>query len=353
MMKETPCGLGAGNLTHHAGGTSTSVAIRTSRDERTNGKLARVTRFFQQLLRNGWPWAAALAVLGCAPHGGSGGSAEPPVRPQGPLGLEAAREYVLRLVNHDRNEAGLDPVERDEVAEKAGQRHVDDMVEKGYTAHWGSDGSVPEQRYTEAGGSDFVQENAACFFDGQVRTLDPNPSFDPALLEQVESAFIHEQPPNDGHRKNILKKWHNRVGIGLAKPEGVNQPCMSQEFVDAYGEYDGIPQEARVGQNLSVAGEVHKPAEFGGVGLARIDKAKPLGATHLNSTGTYPVPDPYVVYFPQGYKTPKPVKVEGNRFSIDVGLNHGGPGRYEVSVWARYPGNDAFVMVSLRTVDVH
>jgi len=273
-------------------------------------------------------------------------------RPGGPVGLEEARRYVLSLVNRDRAEEGLEPVERDETAERAGQRHVEDMVRVGFTAHWGSDGSVPEQRYTEAGGVHFVQENAACFFDGEPRELDPNPLFDPAALEQIESAFIHEQPPNDGHRKNILKKWHNFLGVGLAKPVGVDQPCMAQEFVDQYGDYDGLPREAKLGQTLTVAGSVSKPAEFGGVGLARVPPAKPLDAKHLNSTSTYPVPEPYVVYFPEGFKTPKPVKISGDRFSIDVAPNQGGPGRYQVSVWGRYPGNDAFVMVSLRTVDV-
>lgn len=272
-------------------------------------------------------------------------------RPSGPVDLGEARAYVLSLVNRDRAEAGLGPVVRDEIAERAGQRHVEDMVKSGFTAHWGSDGSVPEQRYTEAGGEHFVQENAACFFDGEARELDPSPTLDPAALEQIESAFIHEQPPNDGHRKNILKKWHTKLGVGLAKPVGIDQPCMAQEFVDEYGEYEGLPQKAKVGQRIGVAGTVSKPAEFGGVGLAKIDLAKPLAPSHLNTTSTYPVPDPYVLYFPEGFKTPKPVKLVGNRFSIDVSLDQG-PGRYEVSVWGRYPGNDAFVMISLRTIHV-
>jgi len=41
-------------------------------------------------------------------------------------------------------------------------------------------------------------------------------------------------PPNDGHRKNILKKWHTKFGVGIAVPVGIQQPCMSQEFVDEF-----------------------------------------------------------------------------------------------------------------------
>lgn len=260
---------------------------------------------------------------------------------------------MLQLVNRDRAEAGLEPVGRDETAERAGQRHVDDMVKNGFTAHWGSDGSVPEQRYTESGGVHFAQENAACFFDGQIRELDPSPTFTADQLEQIESAFIHEQPPNDGHRKNILKKWHNKLGVGLGKPVGVDQPCMAQEFVDEYGEYDGLPERAKLGQKITIAGEVKAPAEFGGVGLGRIDSAAPLSAAHLNGTSSYAVPNPKDLYFPAGFQTPKPVKLDGKRFSIDLDLKQaGGAGRYEVSVWGRYPGDKPFVMISLRTIDV-
>jgi uncharacterized protein YkwD len=288
---------------------------------------------------------------GCGPR--AGGSAAPVPKPAGPLGLSDAREYVLALVNRDRAEAGLDPVERDEVAEKAAQRHVEDMTAHGFTAHWGTDGSVPEQRYTEAGGEHFVQENAACFFDAEDRQLDPDPSFDAKLLEQIESAFMSETPPNDGHKKNIIKPVHNKLGIGLAKPVGIEQPCLAQEFVDAYGSYEAIPREARVRQPLRIAGEVNEPVEFGGVGVGRIEPAKPTPASELNQTSSYHVPEPTNLYFPAGFKTPKPVTVNGRRFSIEVPLDVGGQsGRYEISVWGRYPGGakNELVMVSLRTM---
>jgi uncharacterized protein YkwD len=300
-------------------------------------------------------WGACLLVLsaGCDQRGRAG-TAEPVPRPAGPLELEAARDYVLALVNRDRAELGLPPVERDEVAEQAGQRHVEDMARQGYTAHWGTDGSVPEQRYTEAGGEHFVQENAMCFFDEQQRELDPRPLFEAVELEKIELAFMSEKPPNDGHKKNIIKPVHNRLGIGLAKPIGLKQPCMAQEFVDAYGSYGGIPREANKRQSLKIEGEIHDPVEFGGVGVGRIEPMQPISAKQLNTTSTYKVPEPYVLYFPAGFKTPKPVTVNGKQFSIEVPLDDGGQaGRYQVSIWGKYPGaGDELVMISLRTLVV-
>jgi len=285
-----------------------------------------------------------LVSAGCG-HG----PAELP-KATGPMPLEEARAYVLALVNRDRADAGLEPVERDEVAERSGQRHAEDMSHRGFTAHWGSDGSVPEQRYSEAGGDQMVQENAACFFDGTERELDPNPMFSPDELEKIELAFIGEVPPNDGHKRNILKPAHTHVGIGLAKPKGIPQLCMAQEFVDRYGDYDPLPKEARVGEVITVAGEVHEPLTFGGVGIARLDLPKPIAPAQLNETSTYPIPQPDVVYFPKGFETPKEVEFDGHRFRIELPLDKG-KGLYEISVWAKFPDSgDSLLSSSIRTI---
>ena len=299
-----------------------------------------------------WAGLVIALVSACGPRSRRG-SSEPLQKPAGPLNLEQAREYVLALVNRDRADLDLDAVERDEAAERAGQRHAEDMAKQGYTAHWGSDGSVPEERYTEAGGDHFVQENAACFFDAKQRELDPNPSFVAAELEKVQIAFMSEKPPHDGHRQNIIKPVHNRFGVGLAKAVGLPNVCMSQEFVDAYGEYDSLPRDGHAGQKLRIEGEVHDPVDFGGIGIARIPPPKPMSGEQLNNTSTYRVPQPDVLYHPAGFQTPKPVTLEGRHFSIELGLENRGPGRYEVSIWGKYPGaGDELVMISLRTIRV-
>lgn len=295
-----------------------------------------------------------LGAPGCHKEPGSGRVAEagPILRPSGRLTLRQAGEYVVRLVNHDRAAAGLGPVEWDDTAARSGQGHAEDMASHGYTAHWGTDGSVPEQRYTSAGGTHFVDENAACFFDGQARTLNPSPLFDAVDLEKIEGAFMSEVPPQDGHKRNILSASHRKLGVGLAKPKGVNQACMSQEFVDDYGSYAPLPSRAKVGDQVTVRGEITPPAKFAAVGVARIDPARPMTAEELGKTYTYLIPKPFILYSPPGYVTPKPVKTDGKSFSIDVPLfQDRKPGRYEISVWATLPGDPKLKMVSLRVVD--
>lgn len=274
------------------------------------------------------------------------------VPPKSAMNLEQARRYMLTLVNRDRAANGLSQLTLDETASKAGQRHAEDMATNGYTAHWGTDGSVPEQRYSEAGGTDFVQENAGCLADGKRRSIDGTPRFEAAQIERVQRAFMDEKPPKDGHRRNVLKPVHTAFGVGLALPTGTGIACLSQEFVDDYGDYEAVPKTAKPGASLHLAGEMKGPVAFGGVGIGRIDLPQAMSAALLNTTYTYAIPQPSDLYFPKGFVTKKPVTVNGKHFEIDVPLGKQ-PGRYLVSVWGKYPGAGSQLdMVSLRVVTV-
>ena len=289
---------------------------------------------------------------------GTPAGASSPGSPRGPLTIAEARRYMVVLINRDRATLGLPPVALDEgAATRAGQGHAEDMAENGYLGHWGLDGSVPEQRYTQAGGADMDLENVSCFTDERHRTLDAAPPIDPAQIENTESMFFNEVPPNDGHRKNILKRWHKKVGIGIAQPRAtpteIPVPCVSQEFTDDYGAYAAIPKTARIGDRLHVEGKMVAPALPVGVGLARVDFPKTLTTSDANARRAYPVPRPYQMYWPVGYETPIPLAVKGEKFAIDVPLGQGQkPGLYELSIWAKLPDSPDFQVVSLRTMRV-
>jgi hypothetical protein len=265
---------------------------------------------------------------------------------------------MLALINRDRASQGLGPVELDEgPPTSAAQAHAEDMARLGYLGHWGSDGSVPEQRHTDAGGADMVLENALGLTDETTRALDPKPTIDPAQIEHAESLYFDETPPNDGHRKNILKPAHTKVGIGvaqaLATPIEIPVPVVVQEFTDGYGSYAPLPKRAKVGAVVHVEGTLVAGTRPTGVGVARIESPKPLSPAALNKRRVYPVPKPFQMYWAPGFVTPVPVKVEGQRFSIDVPLSDKGqPGLYEISVWAKIGSATEHAMVSLRTIVV-
>lgn len=265
---------------------------------------------------------------------------------------------MVALINRDRAELGLSPVELDDGAPtQAGQAHAADMATHGFLGHWGTDGSVPEQRLSESGGGDMVLENALCFTDETPRALDPAPLIAIEQIVKAEAMFFHETPPNDGHRKNILKPFHKRVGLGIAQPapspSEIPVPCFAQEFIDPYGLYAPVPGKMHPGQTLHVAGSAIAPATVMGVGLARIPLPAPISIAEANRRRSYPVPPPYQMYWPVGYKTPIPLRVSGADFTIDVPVSDGGKkGLYELSIWAKLPGTDEFVIIGLRTLRV-
>lgn len=263
---------------------------------------------------------------------------------------------MLALINRDRASQGLGPVALDEGAPTAaGQRHAEDMMRLGFLGHWGSDGSVPEQRHTEAGGADMVLENALCVTDEAKRAVDPEPLIDPAQIERAQAMFFDEVPPNDGHRRNILKPGHTRVGIGVAQSTGTAKelavPCFTQEFVDGYGRFAPLPAKAKVGATVHVEGTLSNGARPTGVGVARVAAPTPIPVRELNRRRSYPVPKPFQMYWGPGFVTPIVAKISGSSIAIDVPLSDKGrPGLYEISVWAKLGASEEQTMVSLRTI---
>jgi hypothetical protein len=280
--------------------------------------------------------------------------------PAGPLTVAEARRYMLDLVNADRRSMGLAPVALDESgpAARAGEAHAREMATFGYLGHLGLDGSVPEERMTRAGGAAMVLENASCFTDEHSRSVDPDPRIDPADVARTESMFFHETPPNDGHRRNILKAIHTKVAIGIAQPRRtpteIPAPCFTQEFVDDFAELTPLPVKAIVGDRVKIEGVVRAPAVAAGVGLARVDFPKRLTAHEVNTRPrAYPIPAPYEMFWTPGFQTRIPLVVKGEHFAIDLPLDdHHAPGMYEVSVWAKVPGASDYTIVSLRTIRV-
>jgi uncharacterized protein YkwD len=269
-----------------------------------------------------------------------------------------AAVIMLAMINDSRKAAGLTAVALDEDAGfRAALRHARDMASNGFLGHWGTDGSVPEQRYSEAGGVHMVLENALCITDEKRRAIEENASITRADIEQAEHMFFDELPPNDGHRLNILKPQHTHVAIAfaLAKagPGETVFPCIVQEFTDHHGTYGALPGEGSPGQVLHVTASLEAGATPFAVGIARLPVPSPLTAAVANTRRSYPVPVPDETFWPKGFKTRLEVSVEGQALRFDAPLpSSKGPALYEVSIWAKLAKANDFRMVSLRTIRV-
>lgn len=178
------------------------------------------------------------------------------------LSLDQAREYMLTLINRDRAAHGLSPVILDKIASQAGQIHTEDMTLNNHHGHYDVDGKKPWQRYSQLGGSGYVSENAFWWSarsyeryeqdtppegDGADKpfTLHGVQAFKKSDIDKAESDYYNEEPPHDGHRKNILDPIHNGVGIAFTIATNGNQYRLAntQEFTDNYGQFASLPRD--------------------------------------------------------------------------------------------------------------
>ena len=201
-------------------------------------------------------------------------------------GLE---QYMLELINLDRQENGLSPVEWDAFAAKAGREHAIEMARYDYLSHWNLAGQGPDIRYALAGGLDVVQENVYSYYQIYENGV-PVPIQDwRALVQRAEKDLMN----SPGHRKNILNSDHTHVGVGIAYNPATGQFRISQEFVNHYIDFDqpeAAPVEARPGGSLPVAGKVLKGESRPLINLAYEPFPKPMTVDALRNTDVYVSP---------------------------------------------------------------
>ncbi|MBU6453150.1 MAG: CAP domain-containing protein [Cyanobacteria bacterium REEB67] len=282
------------------------------------------------------------------------------------LNLDQARHYMLGLINRDRAASGVEPVVLDEVANRAGNLHTDEMAQYGYLSHWTMDGRKPDQRYTECGGKDSVAENADNT-DVEKPTkvaLSQNQLFSKRDIDEVEGQFFNEQPPNDGHRKNIIDPDHTSVGIGMSlaggEPNSADYPrlAITQEFINHYGTYTDIPHSINPGESFTVEGTLSRGVHVQSVDVRFEQAPQPMSIDELLKTNSYGIPGEATFnYFPPPFNSPAPInlsQVNGDEhFSLQIQTSkEWKPGIYYVCLWANVGNRKEPILISDRTVRV-
>jgi len=279
--------------------------------------------------------------------------------------LATARLYMLRLVNADRAKYHLSRLTLDATASAAGQAHCDQMAVADYCAHWDLSGKKPWQRYTEAGGVHCVGENLASFgasfgevgLSGGLK-LAKDPMFSPEVLQQMESSFMSERPPYDGHRAQILAPEHNKLGVGVSctvNPVGLSRVCLAQEFINEYGQYSRLPKTIVLGKPFEVSGCLFPGVKLYSVLVDWEPAPKPMSREELRATyscgyGDYVMANIYIENQPD-----LKLSTKGGRqhFSVQITpTKDWKPGLYHVEILAMLPNAKAPIIVSTRTVSL-
>jgi hypothetical protein len=151
-------------------------------------------------------------------------------------------KYILQLINKDRADQQLPPVEL--AYNAAAQKHAQDMLDNNYLAHWGTDGLKPYMRYTNEGGFNYESENSA--YSSGSKQIDPKTE-----IQALEQAMVYDDAASNWtHRDNIWNKLHKKVSIGLAYNN--NNLALVQQFEGDYVEFYQPPMLK--GNILSLSG---------------------------------------------------------------------------------------------------
>ena len=156
------------------------------------------------------------------------------VGPQPHLKHLEQKEYMLTLINAEREKAGVDPVVLG--TNDAAQLHADASLEHCFSSHWGVNGLKPYMRYSLAGGYQSNGENGHGS-DYCIKTSDGYRALG-KIDGEIRDA-MDDWMNSPGHRRNVLDPWHKKINIGLAW-DRYNFKAY-QHFEGDYVEFDQLP----------------------------------------------------------------------------------------------------------------
>lgn len=319
---------------------------------------------FPQIMRRPILIAVITALVVVTPFA-QGGSAADETR-------ATLRQYILELINRDRELHGLRPVELDIPTSEVADTYCRTQIANRTTGHFTTDGLSPYMRYSFGGGSDAVSENAAAWsadYRFNARALYE-------MARRSQQAMMAEKPPRDGHRRTILDPNATHVGIGLAWEDGEFR--IAHEFVRRYVDWSAaIPREATTGTKVPVRGKVRKghTVEAIAVHYEPVPETMPAHvASAFDSYALPPTRDDYRPRLTRAGTSAHPHEMIANAarrfpdttlgdftasrdgsFAFAVPFTRGA-GIYTIVVWVRKDGGEApftASTISIRVDDAH
>lgn len=253
------------------------------------------------------------------------------LQPQGQEPRTVPREelvqHALDLINEDRADFGLPPVELS--TNQAAQAHAEDVFSTKQISHWMTNGEKPYMTYTRYGGEGSVQQNVAIagFSAGQYEECRSNILVDCERIEplstieelEYEMMYKDRECCNDGHRDNILDPRHTHVSIGIVYDR------YYLAFVENFENNYGLDVDVNNGQ-VRVSGQLREGEleqiviYYDGMPTPAIYEQNKhrlsYSAGELAATVVKPLPPGYYYETPQGYTL-----IQANRWGEGDSVN--------------------------------
>ncbi|MBK8882332.1 MAG: hypothetical protein IPN67_08070 [Bacteroidales bacterium] len=189
----------------------------------------------------------------------------------------------LEIINSSRKKYGAGSVKLDILASRVANKICREAAENKFLGHWNLAGEKPYHRYAFAGGHDHVSENA--FGEWSTDNYVVSSELIGSMMKSGHGTFMAEKPPYDGHKKTIIEKSHNFVGLGYYLSG--KQFRYYEEFIDRYFEFEDIPSEVAVNKPFHITVKTKPDNYLYYLVVYREDFPSPLTSDQISRKGSY------------------------------------------------------------------
>jgi len=189
----------------------------------------------------------------------------------------------LAVINSSRKRYKAPPVKLDILASRVANMMCREAAENKFVSHWNLAGEKPYHRYAFAGGYDHVSENVFGEWTNGEYDISSSTILDKMRLGH--EGFMKEKAPYDGHKKNIIDKAHNWVGIGFYINSG--QFRYYEEFINRYLTFTNIPSQLKPGEQAIINVDTGGSGYLYFISIYRDDFPKPFKQSQLTKSGSY------------------------------------------------------------------
>lgn len=189
----------------------------------------------------------------------------------------------LEIINNSRKRYKAPPVKLDIFASRVANKICKEAAENNFVGHWNTAGEKPYQRYAFAGGFDHVTENAFGIWSSDNYVA--SSSNISSMMNKGHGTFMAERAPYDGHKKTVLNKSHNFVGIGYFLSG--NQFRYYEEFIDHYLEFENIPKEAGINESFNISVKTNGENFLYYLVIYRDNFPSPMEPSRISKKGSY------------------------------------------------------------------
>jgi uncharacterized protein YkwD len=190
----------------------------------------------------------------------------------------------LAVINESRKKHGAGPVKLDILASRVANKQCREAAENGFVSHWNLSGEKPYHRYAFAGGLDHVSENAYGEWTSGGK-YEISSAVIAQMMKEGHGRFMKEKAPYDGHKKTIIDKAHNYIGIGFHLTK--SHFSYYEEFINRGLEFSDIPVRMKVNEAGSITVYTKGKSYLYYLMIYREDFPQPRKLSQLKNTGSY------------------------------------------------------------------